>query len=205
MHADLRALQGALSGQEPGWAALEVRGDRARVTPVLPPAVLYHHLNELIGENWDLDWDAQHTTPPIVRCRLTIQSRHRDGLGTAHDLDAARAVALTDAARAWGVLPVHIDGETTWVEYDPDEGPNTAELNTDLPPTEVHATTTLPPEPPRDPQLEKARRHIDELVDRLREEGLGKEAGRILLKQGYGNTIDESRRVYAELKTLLKA
>ena len=62
--------------------------------------------------------------------------------------------------------------------------------------------SALPPEPPRDPQMEKARRHIDDLLEQLKAAGKGGEATRILMR-GYGETVDESRALYKQLKAIL--
>jgi len=204
MHADLTALRDALTREEVQYAVLEVRGDRARVTPVVSPGALFLHLTARFAEAWSLAWSVENATPSAVRCRLELLGSAREGLGIAGDLEQARALALTEAARAWTVLPAAYDAGDAWVEYDPDEGPNTSELLHDSDSGERPAAN-LPPEPPRDPQMEKARKHIDELLDQLRERNLGKQASLVLVRHhGYGETLEESRRVYAELKALMK-
>ena len=46
---------------------------------------------------------------------------------------------------------------------------------------------------------------IDQLLERLKEKGLGKEAARIVNKYGgYGKTPEETRKLYGELRNLLK-
>ncbi|MER3483234.1 MAG: DNA repair protein Rad52, partial [Meiothermus sp.] len=46
---------------------------------------------------------------------------------------------------------------------------------------------------------------IDRLIERLKEAGLGKQAAQIITRHGgYGKTPDETRRVYGELRALLK-
>ncbi|AFZ68423.1 hypothetical protein [Deinococcus peraridilitoris] len=205
MHSDFIAVQGALTGQEAQFAVLELRGDQARVTPTVAAELLYAQLNERFRESWSLSWSVESVSPPIVRCRLEFLGHAREGLGVAHDLAGARGVALTEAARAWQLLPATYGTEDAWVEYDPEDGPNTSELgapDTDEGPAArpVHQS-----EPPRDPQMEKAKKHIDDLMDQLREQGLGKQASLVLVRHGgYGQSVEESRRVYAELKALQK-
>ena len=114
------------------------------------------------------------------------------------------SIALADAARLYGVSAA--SGEITWVEFDPEEGANTTDLEAELDPDAVTpaapvAATRLP-EPPRDPQMDKARRHIDELLEQLKAAGKGGEATRILMR-GYGETVDESRALYKQLKAIL--
>ena len=204
MHPDLLAVRDALTREGPRFATLDVRGDQALVLPVLDADRFYATLTDRVAEHWSLRWAVESVTPPVVRCRLDLLGHTREGLGVAHDLAGARLVALTDAARAWQILPPAYAVEATMVEYDADEGPNTAELEADAPEPQA-APRALPPQPPRDPQLEKARSHIDDLMDQLRERGLGKQASLVLVKNGgYGNTLEESRRVYAELKALMR-
>lgn len=50
--------------------------------------------------------------------------------------------------------------------------------------------------------MDKARRHIDELLEQLKAAGKGGEATRILMR-GYGETVDESRALYKQLKAIL--
>lgn len=204
MPLDFSDVRGALATEEVRFATLEVRGERARVLPVLDADALYAQLNARFGEAWNLAWHLESGAPAVVRCRLEFLGHAREGLGVAVEVEHARRVALTDAARAWGLLPPHYEGEDTWVEYDPDEGPNTSEL---LAQGAAPARSMgVPPEPPRDPQLERAKKHIDDLMDQLRESGLGKQASLVLVKHGgYGQSVEESRRVYAELKALQKS
>ena len=201
MHPDLTAVRTALAGEAPLFTILEVRGDQARVAPALAPDGLYAQLGERLGEAWSLTWHLEHSEPPVVRCRLELLGAAREGLSRGGDLESARLLALTEAARAWGLLSGRYAVPASWVEYDPEEGPNTAELDGSEPAPEV-----LPAPPARDPQLERARQHIDDLMDQLRERELGKQASLVLVKHGgYGETVEDSRRVYAELKALLRS
>lgn len=57
-----------------------------------------------------------------------------------------------------------------------------------------------------DPPKPDPHQLIDQLIEQLRKQGKGREVAQIVLKyQGYGTTLEESRRIYAELRTLLKA
>jgi hypothetical protein len=60
--------------------------------------------------------------------------------------------------------------------------------------------------PAADPPKPDPHQLIDQLIEQLRKQGKGREVAQIVLKyQGYGTTLEESRRIYAELRTLLKA
>ncbi len=207
MHPDLTAVRTALAGEPVSFALLEVRGERARVAPALSPDALYAQLGERLEEAWSLTWHLEHAEPPVVRCRLELLGQAREGLSRGGDLESARQLALTEAARAWGLLPERYAAPASWVDYDPDEGPNTAELEGgELDSPELDSAELVPETPPRDPQLERARQHIDDLMDQLRERELGKQASRVLVKHGgYGETVEDSRKVYAELKSLLRS
>ncbi len=91
------------------------------------------------------------------------------------------------------------------MDYDPEEGANLSELGLDdaepLSPTQSELPRPLPPQVPLDPQLSKARAHIDTLMEQLREAGKGREATKLLLR-GYGETVEESRDIYKELQAL---
>jgi hypothetical protein len=60
--------------------------------------------------------------------------------------------------------------------------------------------------PRSEPDLsETARQHIDRLLEQLRQAGLGLEAARITLRhRGYGDSLEESRQLYSELRGLLR-
>jgi hypothetical protein len=136
---------------------------------------------------------------------------------------AATGAAWTAAAEAFGAcLPVQVldDG---WVELEPagreplrrpehalapagardvaapDADPSTA-LRPDVEPAGAGGE---PDAGDREPKPE-AHRVIDRLVDRLRDEGLGAEAARLVAGHGgYGSDPGASRELYAKLRALL--
>ena len=190
----------ALRASMSAWATLEVRGDQARVIPVPDLDQLALHL-ETADPQWALAWACDSVQPPVVRARLSLLGVTREGLSGGHTLNDAKWAALADAARSFGVAPA---GEIPWVEYDPEDGPNTSDLEDVTPLPGPPAAAPMPPEPPRDPQMEKARNHIDDLLDQLKAAGRGGEAARILMR-GYGETLEESRAIYKELHAILKS
>ncbi len=181
------------------WATLEVRGDQARVNPAPDLDTLAAHL-ERVDDAWGIEWACDSVQPFVVRAKLTVSGMTREGLASAPTLGDAKLAALAEVARVYGVSPT---GEGHWVEYDPDDGPNTTHLDEDAEPAPPPRAMPLPPEPPRDPQMEKARRHIEDLLEQLKAAGKGGEAARILMR-GYGETLDESRTIYKELQAILK-
>ena len=203
MHADLEAARELLRQQEPHWAVIEVRGEQARVAAALALPALYAALQSSLGETWGLGWGVEASAPYLVRCRLRLLGEDREALATAPALADAQALAAAEAARAWGLMPEAPGAH--WVEYDPEEGPNTAELEAPEGPAPSPSAPRPEPETVLDPQLVRARQHIDDLLEGLKAAGLGGQAARVLARRGYGNTLEESREVYRELKTLQSA
>lgn len=197
--ADLDRVREALRASMTAWATLEVRGDQARVNPAPDLDHLAAHL-ERVDPTWGIAWACDSVQPFVVRARLTVAGSSREGLASAPTLNDAKLAALAEVARVYGVAPAT---EGTWVDYDHDEGPNTTDLEEEVEPALPPALAALPPEPPRDPQMEKARRHIEDLLEQLKAAGKGGDAARILMR-GYGETLDESRAIYKELAALLK-
>ena len=197
-----------------GWATVQVQGERALVLPAPDLDALYAGLERALEGHWAIRYAVDHLQPPVVRASLHLgqsgadsavlgssgPGRVREGLGQGHTLQDSRLLAVADALRACGVAPASSEGQ--WVEYDPEEGANTHELEPEQPAPMSGAPAPLPSAPPSDPQLERARRHIDDLLEGLRESGLGAQAARVLSSRGYGNTVEESREVYKELKAL---
>lgn len=149
------------------------------------------------------------------------------GLGDADaHLDAGAAAtgaAMSSAARLFGVrLPVRTVGDG-WVDADPETGEalHPPEHAADTPTTTAGgAGVDGPPdgggadEAPAhggasvgaQPAAAKPDGHqvIDRLVERLREEGLGGDAARLVTAYGgYGRDPDASRELYAKLRALL--
>lgn len=199
--ADLDRVREALRASMTAWATLEVRGDQARVTPAPDPDALAALLDR-VDPAWGIGWGCDSMTPPVVRARLTVLGVQREGLAQAHSLADAKLAALADAGRLFGVGS---STEGQWVEYDAEDGANTSDLDVDEGSEAVSLTgaVPLPPEPPRDPQMEKARRHIEDLMEQLKAAGKGGAAARVVLR-GYGETVDESRAIYKELQGILK-
>lgn len=196
---DLDPVRQALRASMTAWATLEVRGDQARVVPAPDPDGLTEQLDRL-APDWSLAWACDQAAPYVVRARLSAAGVSREGLSAGPTLQDAKLAALAEAARFYGVGS---GGEGHWVEYDPEEGANTTDLEPVLEDAPA-AGAALPTEPPRDPQMDKARQHIDELMDQIRAAGRGREAQRLLMG-GYGKTVAESREIYKELQAILRS
>ena len=51
--------------------------------------------------------------------------------------------------------------------------------------------------------MDKARRHIDDLMEQIRAAGKGREVAHLTLR-GYGESVEESRAIYKELQAILR-
>ena len=131
-------------------------------------------LNTLFAHDWSLELDVFDVEHPTVRARIRINHITRDGLGQAETLKEAEKRAILNAAKVLGMGA----GEPA-------------------------AQTSAEPSGPAEPAKPKAHQHIDELVERCREAGLSREALQ-LIKNGYGNSVEESRQIYVGLRELLK-
>ncbi|GGI68058.1 hypothetical protein [Deinococcus wulumuqiensis] len=194
---DLDRVREALQSSMTTWATVEVRGDQARVIPAPELEPLIAGLDRLAPQ-WSLHWACDATSPYVVRARLDVAGVSREGLAQAPTLPDAKLAALAELARLFGIS----GGEGQWVDYDPEDGANVADLDAERELPAAPRPVALPPEPPRDPQMEKARRHIDDLLEQLKAAGKSGEAARILMR-GYGETVDESRALYKQLKAIL--
>ncbi len=132
-----------------------------------------------------------------VKCRLTVLEVTKEDVGEGDSLKAAFSDALKRAAVKFGVGRYLYRLEKQWVDYDPEKGRFT-------PPSSRRGGEGLPETPPEEEKPE-AYRLIDQLLERLKEKGLGKEAARIITRYGgYGKTPEETRSLYGELRKLLK-
>jgi len=177
---------------------------KALVVPYVDARTVLDRLDKAVGpEGWHDSYevlsDQERTLEGErrervveVKCRLTVLGVSKEDVGEGDSLKAAFSDALKRAAVKFGVGRYLYRLEKQWVDYDPEKGRFT-------PPTL--------PEPPEGEEEEKpeAYRLIDQLLERLKEKGLGKEAARIVTKYGgYGKTPEETRRLYGELRSLLK-
>ncbi len=171
------------------WRVEAVSKDkkRALVVPYVDARAVLDRLDEAVGPGgW---FDAYQ---PLVlekgayqvKCRLTVLGVTKEDVGEGESLKAAFSDALKRAAVKFGVGRHLYRIEKTWVPYDEATG----------------RFTPLGRGGKPEPQ-----ELIDRLVERLRQAGKGKEAARILTRYGgYGKTPEETRRLYGELRALLK-
>lgn len=182
---------------------------RALVVPYVDARTVLDRLDKVVGpEGWhdayEVLADAERAVKDErgerqervveVKCRLTVLGVTKEDVGEGDSLKAAFSDALKRAAVKFGVGRYLYRLEKQWVDYDPEKGRFTPPS---LPEGEGEAS--------EEEEKPEAYRLIDQLLERLKEKGLGKEAARIITKYGgYGKTPEETRRLYGELRSLLK-
>ncbi len=185
------ALAEPFPEEEIQWRVEAVSKDkkRALVVPYVDARAVLDRLDEAAGPaNWSDAYEvlAAGGEAFAVKCRLTVLGVTKEDVGEGESLKAAFSDALKRAAVKFGVGRHLYRMEKTWVPYDEKTG--------------RFAPPGKAPEAKPEPH-----ELIDRLVERLRQAGKGKEAARILTKYGgYGKTPDETRRLYGELRALLK-
>ncbi len=186
------------------WRIVELSADlaQARVRPQLIAAAVKARLDTVLGlEGW-----SHHFAPlegQAVICEIKIRDitkaavasfKHswQDAVSTAYD-------AFVYAAEAFGIEP-YLDINTPyWVDYDPENKTILFEPEIILPPSQE--PSKLAPIKLEKPEGQQA---IDRLVDRLRQEGLGLEAAKLLVSYGgYGENPEAARELYSKLRALL--
>ena len=186
------------------WRIVELSTDarQARVRPQLMAPAVTDRLDSVLGkEGW-----SQHFVPiegQAVICELKIQDISKAAVVSFkhHWQDAVSAAydAFVYAAEAFGIDSGLNKEEIYWVDYDP-------ENQTILYEPEVSKAADKDVGMIPAPKLEKSegQQAIDRLVDRLRNEGMGLEAAKLLVSYGgYGQNPEAARELYSKLRALL--
>lgn len=184
---------------------------RALVVPYVDARTVLDRLDRVVGpEGWQDAYEVLADAERAVRdergerrerlvevkCRLTVLGVTKEDVGEGDSLKAAFSDALKRAAVKFGVGRYLYRLEKQWVDYDPEKGRFTPPKLPEPSPGEEEGLEEEKPE---------AYRLIDQLLERLKEKGLGKEAAKIVTKYGgYGKTPEETKRLYGELRALLK-
>jgi len=223
--AEWARLSQSFSPEAFGWYVVETSTDRERVrlAPYLMTKALVARLDDVVGLG---GWSFQlaplaggNGSAPGLVCNLTIGDVTRAAVAASQpgpqpdsqpDPRQVAEVALSRCAELFGIsLPVAADDG--WVDSDSDDGEPlfTPELVaaaavaagvTDelLPADGQPAAVAAEPGRPDGQQV------IDRLLERLKAEGLGKDAARLLVEHhGYGRTPEEARVLYGKLRGLL--
>jgi hypothetical protein len=192
---------------------------RAMVAPYVDTRTVLDRLDEVVGpDGWQDSYQVllAEGESYAVKCRLSLLEVSKEEVGEGDSLKAAFSDALGRAAVKFGVGR-YLYRLERWVDYDPDSGrftapevggqgsgafaPEDAAPSLAAKPQETQTRSEAPAEAPKTEPQEL----IDRLMERLKEAGLGKQAALVITKYGgYGKTPDETRKVYGELRALLK-
>lgn len=209
------------------WHAVAGSGDgaRLRLAPHLPEAAVRERLDAVVGPaNWGVRlaaWGeggliAELTVAGATRAaaiRTPVAGRGSDGTTPPPDAAEAGAAAVSAAAAAFAMLPPVVLLSDGWVDADPETGEALhlpATRAREVPASAAGGTPSVEAAAPdadagsapgAKPEAQKV---IDRLVERLREEGLGAEAAKLVTSYGgYGSDVERSRELYARLRSLL--
>lgn len=212
-------LSEPFSPEELQWRVEALSKDkrRALVAPYVSHKAVLDRLDEVVGvQGWQDSYEvlqapAQPAGLYAVKCRLTIMDIYKEDVGEGDSLKAAFAEALVRAAVKFGVGRFLVGLEQQWVDYDPASGkfgpPNLAGV------ADGYSKPTLEAQPQQGPvspptaseAKPEPQELIDRLIERLKHAGLGKQAALIVMKYGgYGKHPEETRKLYGELRALLK-
>lgn len=194
---------------------------QAWAVPIPTPQSLLERLDQALGpEGWEDHYEVLQTSPlVVVKCRLSLHGVAKEDVGQANTFAEAFAHALVKAAAKFGVGR-YLQTQGQWIDHNPNAPTPppkatppapTHSTSESSPPAEVASESSPPAEvasensPPAEAAKPEPHELIDRLIERLKAQGHGKEVAKIVMKyQGYGQTLDETRRLYAELRTMLK-
>lgn len=195
------------------WRIVHLSGDRlhAKLRPQLRCSALIERLDQVVGVAcWSNHFSA--LGDGATSCTLTIRSVSKSvavPLACADPrVDAATRSedALIYAAERFNILPLSDLNADYWVDFDP-EGNQLLfdpEPVVRAPAQPNHPARDLPNQPLSQEDKSPGQQTIDRLVERLKLEGLGLEAAKLLVRYGgYGQNSEQARALYRDLRALL--
>lgn len=193
--------------QQMTWRIQELAADgrSARLVPLLLSQAVQERLDEVVGiSGWSFRYlnfgsgvGCELEVGGVTRSAIVEPVHEGDGLEECGD------AALARAAELFGLRPPIDVEESFWTDYDPEEG---AAL---LPEEGSPAAATAPvgqsgDSVPTETVKPEGQQAIDRLVERLKLEGNGLEAARLLVEYGgYGSDPQAARELYGKLRELL--
>lgn len=195
------------------WRVVELSSDasQARVRAQLPYEAVISRLDDVMGAT---AWSNRFLPIGIdaVSCELSIHSVSKSAVVSFKQSwqDAATAAydALVRAAEQFGLLSWVDTSETHWVDFDLESHSILFEpevLEATPSPALEFSGSAKPLIVPEDEILKpEGQQVIDRLVERLKQNGFGLEAAKLLIAYGgYGSDSDSARELYSKLRALL--
>jgi hypothetical protein len=205
------------------WALQALSPDRQRalVAPRLSAASVRARLDDTVGpEGWSCQLLPLGESALV--CNLTVEGVTRSavaelprGAQAGSELASAASLGETALYLCAAQFGMAAAGEAGWAPYDPETGEvlvdelyEGEELDEEREEEEPVAAELSAPEEVAQPapveERPEAHLVIDRLVERLRSEGLGAAAARLVVRyDGYGRTPEETRELYGKLRALL--
>lgn len=185
------------------WRILRLSDDaqKAQLRPQLSVSAVLARLDAAVTPQ---GWSNQYLPLGVeaVICTLTVQGVSKSAVSDAPFLSpAARAQdALVRAAEMFGLLPPAPQDIPYWADYNPEAGEILYE-------PEVSASLDVPAVSEVSEVVKPAgQQAIDRLVERLKEQGLGLQAAKLISAYGgYGANPEQARELYGRLRNLLKS
>jgi len=200
-------------------------GDEVRVVPRVDASALHAHLDAVHGAR---GWSVSYAAMPgeAIACHLVIDGVTKGvvaGPALVGGAEVTAAIAFARAAELFGAAPAWPADASAWVASDPE---TREPLHAPARPEPAAARSAGPPRPaevagedvaipavaPAEdafaeaPAKPEGQQMIDRLIERLKAQGQGLEAARILVKHGgYGKDPQAARELYAALRQLLLA
>lgn len=188
------------------WRVIQILSDghEAKVRPQLRFERVRQRLDETLGiAGWSSRYRA---VGEAVACELSVANVTKSALAESTYVDKSTAAqdAFVYAAELFGLVPPVNRFETFQVDYD-------AEAKTPLFDPEamteggVQREAPLSPPPVAEaPAKTAGQQAIDKLVERLEQQGRGKEVARLIVQYGgYGQNPEAARELYGKLRALL--
>lgn len=204
-------------------------GDEVRVVPRVGASALHARLDAAHGSR---GWSVSYAAMPgeAIACHLLVEGVTKGavaGPALVGGAEATAAIAFARAASLFGAAPAWPADASAWVACDPETleplhapvRPESGAGPVAAPPsvTGAAAPADVPAPAPagvvgvEDALLEapakpEGQQMIDRLIERLKAQGQGLAAARILVKHGgYGKDPQAARELYAALRQLLLA
>lgn len=201
------------------WRVQEIAEDRgsARLRAHLQYQAVRARLDDVVGrEGWSFRFRALGTG---ICCELevsaVVKSAIVEPVRAVDGPEACGHAAFALAAEHFGLLPPVDPAEVHWVDYDPEDGSIAPEFSSPqfsspefserlAPANQTPEPSVIVPEERPEPSKPAGQQAIDRLVERLKYEGSGLAAARLLVQYGgYGTDPQAARALYGKLRELL--
>jgi hypothetical protein len=212
LNESLNNLSAPFAESDIEWRIVAVlpEGSEAKVRPQLRFESVRQRLDATLGvAGWSCHYLA---LGEAVACELVVGNISKSAAAESLHVDKSTASkdAFIYAAELYGMLPsidrfgsyqVDYDAETKTALFDPEtlsESEPLSEIR-----LEARPERTAPPVEEA-PAKSAGQQAIDKLVERLEQQGKGKDVAKLIVKYGgYGQNPDAARELYSKLRALL--